>query len=128
MKTETLIFALLLAGVCVADKKFELSGTQSAYTENVKLTDQFAISFNSNPTTGFRWELTSSSLANLELASSDKYGEFVASARSALGAGGKQVYSFRTVHAGSEALEFVYRRPWTEEQAKKVVVTINILP
>jgi inhibitor of cysteine peptidase len=84
------------------------------------------ISIESNPTTGYLWSLEGFSGTDV-LASMGKYKYVRLSDR--LGAGGKQIYSFKAVKKGNARLIFEYRREWEKkdnpEKRYTAKVTVN---
>ena len=72
------------------------------------------IAIESNPTTGYLWSLEGFS-GSEALASTGKY-QYVRGA-DRIGAGGKQIFSFRAENKGPAKLIFEYRRGWEKEKA-----------
>lgn len=68
------------------------------------------VSLESNPTTGYRWEVSGSTAPALR-----QVGEAAFEARSDLiGAPGVETFRFQAAAAGQTSLTLVYRRPWEE--------------
>jgi len=72
------------------------------------------LTLESNPTTGYRWEVVEAQDAVLR-----QTGEAVFTVASELdppppGTGGVEVFRFEAVEAGETLLELVYHRPWEE--------------
>lgn len=76
---------------------------------SLKPGEQATIILDSNPTTGYSWELTSAPDTAVVRIVSDTY---VPPAQQIPGAGGKQEIRIEGVAAGTATLEFGYRRPW----------------
>ncbi|MFZ4668117.1 MAG: protease inhibitor I42 family protein [Microthrixaceae bacterium] len=76
---------------------------------SLKPGEQATIILESNPTTGYSWELTSAPDTAVVRVVSDTY---VPPAEQMPGAGGKQEILIEGVGAGTATLEFGYRRPW----------------
>ncbi len=70
---------------------------------------QVTLELQSNPTTGYSWELTSAPDTAVVRIVSDTY---VPPAQQIPGAGGSQRIVVEGVAAGEMTLEFGYRRPW----------------
>jgi inhibitor of cysteine peptidase len=85
----------------------------------VKTGEKFAISLQSNPTTGYSWQPEFDSEL-LELVES----EFVASSPGLVGAGGVETFVFLAHREGQAEVTLKYQRPWEdqpiEEQSRKV--------
>jgi predicted secreted protein len=79
---------------------------------NVILNNDFILSLESNPTTGYRWEATFNK-AFLELKRSD----FEASVSRSIGAGGIEKFTFLPIKAGETEIIMNYKRPWESLQA-----------
>jgi inhibitor of cysteine peptidase len=86
--------------------------------------DTLAIELDSNPTTGYRWDVDGQLSPNLHLMSDT----FVSDANIP-GAGGTQTLRFATVATGQATLQLMYHRPWEQGvppiQTYQVQVTIN---
>jgi len=85
-----------------------------AETIEVTVGEEFTISLDSNPTTGYSWELTSPLPAWLELVGS----EYILTPTDppVVGGGGVEGWTFRASDAGTASLTFEYRRPWETDQ------------
>ncbi len=83
--------------------------------------EQFAIELDSNASTGYSWSYKSSS-DSVRLVSDDYKGQ-----SDAIGAGGKQVFTFEATQAGTTELVFVYSRstPSADDSTVKYTVTIH---
>jgi len=94
-------FAPTLAfGEAADDQQVELSVGQ-----------RFLVSLESNPSTGYRWEI-----AELDTSVVAQAGEPSFAASSDLvGASGFETWRFQAVAAGETELRLVYRRPWEQE-------------
>ena len=69
----------------------------------------FKITLESNPTTGYQWDVAVNTNANVaKFVSSD----FLPSESGLLGAGGKQVLTFQALNAGQATIVLEYARPW----------------
>jgi len=78
--------------------------------EQIEVTvgEEFVISLDSNPTTGYSWEVTSSLPAWLELIGS----EYIPTSTDPPGSGGTEEWTFRANDAGTATVTFEYRQPW----------------
>jgi len=85
-----------------------------AETIEVTVGEEFTISLDSNPTTGYSWELTGPLPAWLELIGS----EYIPTPTDPpmVGSGGIEEWTFRANAAGTATITFEYRRPWEEDQ------------
>jgi inhibitor of cysteine peptidase len=85
-----------------------------ADTIEVIVGEDFVIPLDSNPTTGYSWELASSLPKWLELIGS----EYVPTPTEPgiVGSGGVEEWTFRANTEGTTTITFEYRRPWEKDQ------------
>jgi len=89
----------------------------------VKAEENFIIKLDSNPTTGYQWQLAQAPDSNiLELV----FHEYQASQSKLMGAGGKEAWVFKARGPGKAKLTFQYLRPW-EKSTKPVEITEFII-
>lgn len=88
--------------------------TGPSETIEVAVGEEFVISLDSNPTTGYSWEMTSQLPAWLELIGS----EYIPTPTEPqkVGSGGIEEWTFRANAAGTATVTFEYRRPWEKDQ------------
>jgi inhibitor of cysteine peptidase len=79
---------------------------------NVSLNNDFILSLESNPTTGYHWEATFSS-AFLEL----KRRDFEVSDTGSIGKGGIEKFTFLPIKTGETEIIMIYKRPWESKPA-----------
>lgn len=92
---------------------------------HAKAGEIISITLDSNPTTGYRWQLsTPLDEKVLKIISS----EYRMPETHIVGAGGKEVWTFKALSTGQTTIVFEYMRPWEKdkEPAKKATFTINI--
>jgi inhibitor of cysteine peptidase len=73
--------------------------------------DTLTLTLGSNPTTGFSW--TEQTLISDKAIIEQTNHESVAPATNALGAAGKEVWTYRALKAGTTEISTEYSRPWT---------------
>ena len=73
--------------------------------------DTLILTLGSNPTTGFSW--TEQTLIGDKAIIEQTNHEFVEPAANALGAAGKEVWTYRAMKAGTTRISAEYSRPWT---------------
>ncbi|NIS79051.1 MAG: hypothetical protein GTO14_02240 [Anaerolineales bacterium] len=71
----------------------------------------------SNPTTGYVWEVDEIDEMLLRLQGEPAYK--ASSGREFVGAGGVEVFRFEALSSGVAVLELIYHRPWEEEKPIK---------
>ncbi|NSW85179.1 MAG: protease inhibitor I42 family protein [Syntrophobacteraceae bacterium] len=87
--------------------------------------EEFTITLESNPTTGYGWQLTGKPNPDVVRHVSN---EFKGSETGMLGAGGMEWWKFRTVGQGKTVLSFEYLRPWEKGEApiRKIRFTVVV--
>jgi predicted secreted protein len=86
---------------------------------------RLSIRLNSNPTTGYRWQLATAPGGVLTKLGEPRY-TADASAANAVGGGGVEVWSFEASGSGEEKLVFEYRRPWERDVAAARTVSYPV--
>jgi inhibitor of cysteine peptidase len=89
--------------------------------------ETFSIVLDSNPTTGYQWQLANPPDEKIvKLIRS----EYRASKTNLTGAGGKEIWTFVTLDTGQTAISFKYVRPWEKdkEPKKNVEFTLYVFP
>jgi inhibitor of cysteine peptidase len=119
-----LLLALLISG-CNSSKELKLDIGDSGSQVEVKKGQVLVISLESNPTTGYRWEVMKINETMLvQLGES----EFISSqSEEVVGAGGVEVLRFETIGVGTTYLELGYRRFWEEDVAPLMIYSISIV-
>ncbi|MFX1258474.1 MAG: protease inhibitor I42 family protein [Promethearchaeota archaeon] len=87
----------------------------------VKLGDVFKVSLDSNPSTGYRWEV------DFDTDYIKLKEKFYIPLSSKLGAGGKESFSFSTLKHGKTAITMQYKRSWEKKVIKKEIFVIEII-
>ena len=83
-----------------------------------KVGEEFNITLDANPTTGYQWQLSDNFTEGIvKLVKS----EYVAPETEMVGAGGKEVGTFKGVRPGETIIDLEYVRPW-ETGIEPVVV------
>jgi inhibitor of cysteine peptidase len=119
MKTKLLCFCFLLTLGLAAS-------TQDSKPITVKTGQEFTITLVSNPTTGYRWDLDKPIDGKLvQLVTND----YVRPNTTLIGAGGKQVWTFKAVAEGKTQIDLKYFRSWEKDvepvQKTNFVVVIS---
>ena len=77
--------------------------------DEVKVGQEFNITLESNPTTGYQWQLANSlNETILEFIGS----EYKPSESGLIGSGGEETWTFRAVNSGTTEISLKYVRPW----------------
>ncbi len=116
---------------------FTLSGDDSvkitnpalggASTLEVELGSTFTLEVDANPTTGYQWSLATPLNAGIVSLIGKEY---VAPDTDLVGAGGKEIWTFRAVGNGAEVISLAYSQPWETDQPPAVtrVFNVNVVP
>ncbi|MBA4389779.1 MAG: hypothetical protein C0399_02445 [Syntrophus sp. (in: bacteria)] len=92
---------------------------------NTKVGKAVSITLDSNPTTGYQWQLANPVDEKvLKLISS----EYRPPKTKKLGAGGKEVWTFKALSTGQTIINFEYVRPWEKDRgaAEQATFTIKV--
>lgn len=118
--------SLVFSGGCSAFKSnhdMVINKGMQGKTVSVKPSQKFSIELDENPTTGYRWELTSPEGSPVEV-QADTYS---AKAGGALGSGGKRHFDLAIKDKGNYPLGFVLVRSWNKaEAADRFDVTVTV--
>jgi len=127
--TIMVILITVSPGLCAGKKqqvsKEDTIPTDSGKTIQCNVNSTFSIVLDSNPTTGYRWQLASSQNgALLKLIGS----QYRAPETELAGAGGEEIWSFKALSVGQTTIIFEYMRPWEKgkEPIKRTVFTVHI--
>jgi len=105
-----------------------LNETNNGQDYNVKVGQEFILSLDSNPSTGYVWDF-SKSIDNklLEVQADKAYEPAAAANENIVGQGGRTCWKFKALQAGTAEIELRYSRPWESVQpAKTFKITIKI--
>jgi inhibitor of cysteine peptidase len=126
MKSKTALFVTTCTGLI----KQTVSKESATYTDPEKTIQcnvggAFSIVLDSNPSTGYQWQLAQSPNREfLKLINST----YRAPITELVGAGGKEIWSFKALSVGQRTIVLEYVRPWekNKEPVKSVTFTVNI--
>ena len=107
-----------------ADKVVFKVNDQAGGAVSVKLGGMLEVQLPANHTTGYSWILAP--VADPVLTSQGKAAYAESSAGGKVGAGWVETWRFKAVKAGTERLQFEYRRPWEKNTAAAKTVTIRV--
>ena len=122
-----LMFAALLGSdVSVSATEVIATEVSNGKTIAVAKGDSLVISLESNPSTGYVWQIGKNENAVLKLAGAPA---FEPGAKQMPGAPGHQLFKFEAIASGSDAIELGYVRPWEKDLAParkfSIVVTVK---
>jgi inhibitor of cysteine peptidase len=139
MKSKTTIFIAICTvmvihiavapGLCAGEKQ-TVSKDNATYTDPEKTIQcnvggTISIVLDSNPSTGYQWQLAHSPDGELLKLLNSTYR---APITELVGAGGKEIWSFKALSVGQRTIVFEYVRSWekNKEPVKRTTFTVNI--
>jgi inhibitor of cysteine peptidase len=117
---------LFLSGCSVSEGgEVMVDETRDGSAVEVSVGENLVISLESNPSTGYTWQVLAVDTAILEKTGEN---EFVQAEGDAmlLGAGGREQMTFRAVAKGTTTLELGYKRPWEVEADPEQFFSIEV--
>lgn len=92
-------------------QKRVFSGSEAPFA--MKVGDEFVLTLESNPSTGYLWRLAEKPDENTVTLVSSEYRAVPDTKR--VGAGGNEVWTFRAKGKGKAAINLIYVRPWEKD-------------
>jgi inhibitor of cysteine peptidase len=119
-----LLLAIILSG-CSAESAapIQLTAKDDGSTQIVAVGREIEITLESNPTTGYTWNLDGPLPAQLEQVGAAEY----TSESTALGGGGSEVWTFKAVSAGEGELSLKYARSFEPTASPAETFQITVL-
>ena len=87
---------------------------QSGQSVSLQVGQTMIVRLESNPTTGYTWEVKQVDPAVLAQQGEAEYETLETQTTPMVGQGGWQVFRFEAISTGQTPLEMVYRRPWED--------------
>ena len=100
----------------------KLSEKDSGAVVRLRPRGKLEIALDSNPTTGYRWEVASMDESVLRQVGEPEF----KSDSKALGAGGKTIFTFQAVSEGKTVLKLIYRRSWEKKAQPAKVFEVSV--
>jgi inhibitor of cysteine peptidase len=113
---------LLLVAGCAKPEPMALGEKDAGRVVEIGAGQQFTVRLPSNATTGFRWVVADAGPVT-------QVGESVYKApqdSGVVGAGGTEVFTFKTDASGSGELQLEYRRPWEKSAAAEKTWSVTV--
>jgi inhibitor of cysteine peptidase len=115
--------ALLMSGCAPSGGEVAVDLSHNGSKVELKAGDILVVSLESNPTTGYIWQISESDPALFS-----QQGEVEFEPESNLvGAGGIETFRFKALAAGEGALTLGYRRPWEEGVEPLEIFSITVI-
>ena len=120
----TAIMVMVMAGCSSLPKQVSADVSSSGKQIEIAAGGSFTITLDSNATTGYSWELKGiSDTAVLEKADN----KYEAPASGLMGAGGKEVWTFEAMKAGTSTLTMEYSQPWAGGQKSANIFSLTVV-
>ncbi|MGA2490020.1 MAG: protease inhibitor I42 family protein [Anaerolineales bacterium] len=123
-----IFFLVSIVGVLVITagcryKQAKLTSADNGKTVSVKAGEKIIVILDGNPSTGYTWEAK-----DLDRAMLQQVGEatFKSGNPGLVGAGGTLTLTFKTLRAGTTALELIYHRPWETDVKPLGTFVVNV--
>jgi predicted secreted protein len=131
MKSRLLLIGLLttalltLTACSSSPKQVSVDESFSGKKVEIAANGSLTITLESNATTGYSWELKQIGDTSILQKTDNKY---EAPTSGLIGAGGKEVWTFKALKAGTSTLSMEYSQPWTGGQkgAKSFTLTVVV--
>jgi inhibitor of cysteine peptidase len=105
----TLTLVLIFITACSSSKQVNLTAADKDSQVDVRAGDQIVITLDSNPSTGYTWEVKDLNTTILEQVGDPV---FSSSNPGLVGSVGSLTITFKALKAGTATLTLVYHRPW----------------
>ena len=113
-----IIIAGIVGGTVAASggesKNVAADASYSGKTVEISAGDSLTVTLDSNPTTGFAWALKEISDESVLKAAGQEFKAAPASDPPLLGAGGKEIWTFKALNKGSSTISMEYIRSWEQ--------------
>jgi len=128
-KVNNLIVVMLLmtiiAAGCGPTGEVRLDMADNGHQIEVEVDQILVISLESNPTTGFGWELVELEDPILQLMGEAEFQP--SESKEIVGAGGTEIFRIKVVGTGQTTLTLVYRRSWEEGVDPLETFRLNVI-
>jgi inhibitor of cysteine peptidase len=119
-----LVSAVLLASPgCRSTGRVEIDEADNRGEVVLNVGDTLLLSLESNPTTGYGWQISEIDQRMLREASH----EYEAEASGLVGSGGREIWRFGALAAGRTTLQLEYRRPWEEGVEPEKTFSVQVV-
>ena len=116
---DLIVLAEHLFEVYPSAETIDVSEADNGGQVEVELDKLLVVTLESNPSTGYRWELIDNDDAILKQFGEVEFKSSDTSDPPIVGAGGWEIFRFKAVSAGQTTLEFVYHRSWEDVEPLK---------
>ena len=109
-------------------KNVAADASYSGKTIEISAGDSLTLTLDSNPTTGFSWALKGIGNESVLEQTGHEFKAAPANDPPLLGAGGKEIWTFKALNRGSSTISMEYIRPWEQnvEPQETFVLTVVV--
>jgi len=122
-----LILSALIFTGCGPAKEVKLDASANGRQVELQKGQTLVITLESNPTTGFRWEVLELEEDILQQMGDPEFKVSDPREPPPPGAGGWETWRFEATNAGQTALKLVYRRPWEEGEEPLETFSLQVV-
>lgn len=121
-----ILSALIFSG-CGPAKEVKLDASANGRQVELQKGQTLVITLESNPTTGFRWEVVELEESILRQMGEPEFKVSDPREPPPPGTGGWETFRFQAVNAGQMALKLVYHRPWEEDVEPLETFSVQVM-
>jgi len=121
-----LLLTMALATGCASTKVLKLDAGDNGSQVELEKGRVLSITLESNPTTGYRWEVEESGEPVLSQIGEATYELESGRDDKLVGAPGLETFQFEAMGTGDATLKLVYHRPWEEEEEPLETFSIRV--
>ncbi len=105
-------------------QKRVFSGSETPFV--MKVGDEFVLTLESNPSTGYLWRLAEKLDENIVKLAGSEY-KAIDTNTKRVGAGGNEVWTFRAEGKGKTTINLIYVRPWEKDAPPAKIAAVIII-
>jgi inhibitor of cysteine peptidase len=109
------------------NKNVAADASYSGKTVEISAGDSLIVTLDSNPTTGFAWSLKGISDESVLKEAGHEFKAAPASDPPLLGAGGKEIWTFKALNKGSSTISMEYIRSWEQNVEPQETFALTVV-
>ena len=125
ISVAVMLLMTIIAAGCRPAGVVRLEMADNGRQIEVEVDQTLVISLESNPTTGFGWQLAEHEDPILKLMGEAEFQP--SESKEIVGAGGTETFRFKAISTGQTTLTLVYRRPWEEDVDPLETFLVNVI-
>lgn len=123
--TTVSMMILAFAATCAPAKEIKIGAAEDGKKVEVQQGKLLTITLDSNPSTGYTWEVTQSGDPLLKQKGEALFTQSAGSEK-VVGAGGTQTFRFETTGTGETTLKLIYHRSWEKDVEPLQIYTVTV--